>query len=381
MTLREFLSTVALVLTALTATHSDAQIPLTPSASQSYPGYGPANINDGNSGTFWTSGTLAPASIDLWFNTNGTQYTISALQAQIATSPAGAHDAVIYGRKPDGGWTIVGFLGYGNYAFDGMWYYFNTNDPTPYVGLTLYTDQDPGWVAWREAMVYGTAYVPPQQEAPAGILPPRNPGDVVARDLAVTGLGNFGHVGLFDGRKVLQAMGGDTTVIQAVDYYNFWTKDPVNWPTVFTNIPSHTVTSCYGASCAIIDPPYGQSDLSTFYANVAIAQRARQIYLIGADYTLTAFVRVAQPTYMDDRRSMLGQPAVRGMYRCDTYLMDAFVVSDDQIGYEFDQLTGQYALFTRVTSGESADWHLKINMMVNVTPWYPNTFYSKVRGF
>ena len=31
-------------------------------------------------------------------------------------------------------------------------------------------------------------------------------------------------LGLFDGRKVLQTMVGDTAVIQAVDYFNFWTS-------------------------------------------------------------------------------------------------------------------------------------------------------------
>jgi hypothetical protein len=50
---------------------------------------------------------------------------------------------------------------------------------------------------------------------------------------------------------------------------------------------------------------------------MALAGRANQIYLIGADYTLDFYSTIALPSYP-------GQPAVRGRYRCDTFVMDVF---------------------------------------------------------
>jgi hypothetical protein len=50
---------------------------------------------------------------------------------------------------------------------------------------------------------------------------------------------------------------------------------------------------------------------------MAIASRANQIYLIGADYTLSAFYTIAEPTFPD-------RLATRGTYRCDTFVVDVF---------------------------------------------------------
>jgi hypothetical protein len=66
------------------------------------------------------------------------------------------------------------------------------------VALTIYTDISPSWVAWREATVFGS---------PAVQIPrPQSAGDVVGRDLAFTGLGPIGHIGMFDGENVMQVM-------------------------------------------------------------------------------------------------------------------------------------------------------------------------------
>ena len=65
MTLRKLLSIVALALAALGPVHAGEYITLGAQAGLAYPGYGPYNAVDRNGNTIWTSGTFAPASIDV----------------------------------------------------------------------------------------------------------------------------------------------------------------------------------------------------------------------------------------------------------------------------------------------------------------------------
>lgn len=55
---------------------------------------------------------------------------------------------------------------------------------------------------------------------------PKAAPDVVGRDLAVSGLGWFGHVGYWDSTKVIEAMNETNNVIQANTLENFKARSP-----------------------------------------------------------------------------------------------------------------------------------------------------------
>ncbi len=56
-------------------------------------------------------------------------------------------------------------------------------------------------------------------------------------------------------------------------------------------------------------------------AALAISARAYQIYLIGADYTATPSIKQSRPGKNDPFDFW---PQIRGMYRCDTYVLDSY---------------------------------------------------------
>lgn len=85
---------------------------------------------------------------------------------------------------------------------------------------------------------------------------------------------------------------------------------------MYTNIPSFNVRTCYQATCGW--DPLRSYDRATNETHFALANRANQIRLIGASYTLTAWPLPALPR-MYDAATLTYTPAQRGSYRCDTW--------------------------------------------------------------
>jgi len=142
---------------------------------------------------------------------------------------------------------------------------------------------------------------------------PSATGDVVARDLAYPGMGFVGHTGIWTGSNVVEVVSGQTNAARYVSWQTFKTTS-TPWPTAHPNIPNHLIYYCFAAYCAFYDGTNYQNGIS---ARMAVAGRANQIYLIGADYTLSGVVTIASP----------GTPTsapVRGVYRCDTFVVDVF---------------------------------------------------------
>jgi hypothetical protein len=141
---------------------------------------------------------------------------------------------------------------------------------------------------------------------------PRDPGDVVGRDLDVPGLGPIGHIGVWDGGAVAEVVSGQSNAVRFASMAAF--KGATRfWGASRPAIPAGPLTTmCFDTYCDI----YNNRQWVNIEARAAIQKRARQIQAIGADYTLVpSNTRQASP-----RRNF--SAAIRGLYRCDTFVMD-----------------------------------------------------------
>ncbi|MEO5670734.1 MAG: hypothetical protein ABIR26_08600, partial [Ramlibacter sp.] len=204
---------------------------------------------------------------------------------------------------------------------------------------------------------------------------PRSPGVVVGRDLASPMLEAAGHIGFFDGENVMQVM-NEPEVVQKVSYANFASKSTL-WAPVYTNIPNFGVTSCYEATCNFLDQ-WSTSDRVSLGTRMALVQRAYQIQLIGANYTIFGSSVSADPR-MYDRNSRVYYPAIRGTYRCDTYVGDIFAFAYTPNG-NYWVTPGSNLRIERVTSNVPASWNTKMQSLFNV-PILPATFYNRFKAF
>lgn len=149
---------------------------------------------------------------------------------------------------------------------------------------------------------------------------PSKVADVLGRDLAFTGAGYLGHLGIWDGNRVFE-VGPPTSGTNAVHITSLFDfkHTPTNtggnatyWGTVSYKIPSGSIymTGCWETTC-----PVANSVVSAD-ARYSVALRLMQIYRIGADYTATA-------SYTRSLAAYNGYPTQRGRYRCDTFIKDA----------------------------------------------------------
>lgn len=138
-------------------------------------------------------------------------------------------------------------------------------------------------------------------------------GDVVARDLAYLGLSFIGHTGMWTGSNIAEVVSGRANAVRYVSWQDFKTTSKP-WPTARPNVPNHLIYYCFTTSCQYYNSAYNYTGVS---ARMALARRANQIYLIGADYTLSGFYTIADP-------ALPGQLATRGTYRCDTFIVDVY---------------------------------------------------------
>lgn len=166
---------------------------------------------------------------------------------------------------------------------------------------------------------------------------PKASGDIVGRELSVPGLSWAGHIGIFDGANVIEVLNEGGNVVKINSYDNFKDRS-LPWPAVYTKFSEyHYITSCWGANCGL---ERNSRDYVGLAARYAVAKRAYQIYLIGADYTLSASSRQAEPRYFDrEEPYWQGRPSVRGLYRCDTFIMDVFYTTAT-FGGQFNKVSG-----------------------------------------
>lgn len=167
---------------------------------------------------------------------------------------------------------------------------------------------------------------------------PAKVGDVVGRDLAFTGAGYLGHLGVWDGSQIFEAgppASGSTNAIHITSIFDF-KHTPTNtggnatyWGTATYNIPAGniTMTSCWEPSCT--NYPTATVTAASRYS---VALRLMQIYRIGADYTAGAAYTRSLPSWQP-------LPMQRGVYRCDTLVVDALQQTTFWVGPNSAQST------------------------------------------
>lgn len=186
---------------------------------------------------------------------------------------------------------------------------------------------------------------------------PHDSGDVVGRDLDYGKvLGPVGHVGLWDGNNVTEAMFDTSTgnAIEEISLSQFKAASRY-WGAARPKIPKGLLwEQCYMLSCSVTN----DSNYSNVDARTAIARRARQIMAIGADYTIfPENTAVAYPSYN-------GRPPLRGRYRCDTFIIDVYKWSTNFIE----------------SNAAQQQWYRRVSDLSNMI-LLPNRFYARIKSF
>lgn len=186
------------------------------------------------------------------------------------------------------------------------------------------TGNNPGaWLLLQDdgnLVIYSSSQRPiwhigPDREVRSGL----RVGDVLGRDLAVPFLGWIGHVGLWEGDAVAEAMPGQPVHqairLSALENFN---QVSASWGTAAISLSDYTVMypwNCIESWCSLYSPRLRLSNRE------AIKQRIHQIIKIGADYSDTA---VYERMVHAEPGSEYG-PRRRGLYRCDTFVWDAIM--------------------------------------------------------
>ena len=280
---------------------------------------------------------------------------------QSMNSPTGKYTLVmqtdgnlVYYRNFDGGarWaTNVNWVGNylamqadGNlvvYAPSGPAWSTGTHQP----GTYLVAQDDGNLIIYGGPNTYWEIGPDPQQGDP------NYPGDVVGRDLGSAGIGAFGHIGMYDGGgSVYEVLDLGGNVIRKNNLQSFKAAT-VYWGVADPAPPNYTVTQCFSSNCQGGYPP-----VETVSVRLALIKRTYQAQLIGADYTLQAAYRSARPPE-------IGLPAQRGIYRCDTFVVDVF-----NWNRPADRSTS--ALY---------NWNLKIDR-ISMGPFLPKLVFDKVKS-
>ncbi|MEM5278000.1 hypothetical protein VSR17_23560 [Cupriavidus taiwanensis] len=144
---------------------------------------------------------------------------------------------------------------------------------------------------------------------------PVSAADIVGRDLDMIGLGGVGHVGIWTGNLVIEALNTSGNAINTNSLFDFKSRTRY-WGAVFVDglekMPSQRM--CTDASC---------SYLVALGMKEAIIQNALVIKQIGADYTVADGYISALPACSPPACASYRRP-VRGLYRCDKFVVDAF---------------------------------------------------------
>lgn len=193
---------------------------------------------------------------------------------------------------------------------------------------------------------------------------PKKVGDIVGRDLAFAGVGYLGHLGVYDGSQVVQ-VGPPVSGNNAVHYESLQSFKNTRtssgsyvayWGAASTPIADGGIAKCFKAYCKT--NPY---EYEVTIARTAVSKRAYQIYLIGADYTAVA-TRVRALPASENRA------ASRGMYRCDTFVLDLLEESQS------------YLTATTILSQAQQTWISRYDTLIRGI-WTPGTIFNTVKGF
>lgn len=210
------------------------------------------------------------------------------------------------------------------------------------------------------------------------VVLPKNQGDIVGRDLRGV-IGSLGHLGFWDGRQVIEVM-NESKVVQKNSYDSFSSKSPT-WNPISTNIPNFSIRTCYQATC---DWQSNSADRVTLSTRSAMANRAYQIFTIGADYTAMSYAKYAVPS-LYDASSRRTTPAVRGTYRCDTFVLDLFGFTNIPSGYGSYFMWGDSRGISwpldRVISGDPQSWKTNINLLFTATTMLPPSVFARIKTF
>ena len=143
---------------------------------------------------------------------------------------------------------------------------------------------------------------------------PADQSDIVGRDLNVPLAGVLGHVGLWTGNMVIEALNQTPAIVQNT-LLNFKSRSRYWGAIYFQNwntLPLKTLPTDSRV-------PFNYRN---FYAKGAAVQRAYLVQQIGADYSLSPFPEAA---FVQECKNNLCVGPTRGKYRCDTFVKDAYL--------------------------------------------------------
>ncbi len=133
---------------------------------------------------------------------------------------------------------------------------------------------------------------------------PSGTGDVVGRDMAVRGLGVLGHVGMWDGSKVLEVL-NESTVIQKNTLANFKGR----------------VTNYWGARYGKGNSPYKAVNFGWDQRNYSPSYKWTATYQVGKWVTKSVWDS-SKRKYVQKRVMQTAQ------YRCDTFVYASYLHGD-----------------------------------------------------
>ncbi|MCY0916528.1 hypothetical protein [Massilia antarctica] len=185
---------------------------------------------------------------------------------------------------------------------------------------------------------------------------PRQQGDVVGRDLDLHSipLGPVGHIGLWTGKRVIQASEGGDNAIKLVSLNEFKAAGPHYWGTARPYIPDGMIErACYEKFC----PGNGSKHVSV-QARIAMVRFTEQQEMLGADYSLLPYAQSAQ--YADESRR-----ATRGSFRCDSFVTAALRRGTNYV--------------KPITKAQSL-WSDRVDTLFDA-PVLPTTVFDKLKSF
>ena len=204
-----------------------------------------------------------------------------------------------------------------------------------------------------------------------GVEPPRDMGDIVGRDLDYAKLGSIGHLGIWDGSKVLEILNEEKSSNKV--FRNSWEdfKSRTSaWNTAHPKYPGHKVKSCWNSVCDVNPGRPGEIVIS---AQQAVVYRASQVYMIGSDYSYTVAFTTAEPAMIDFKEPSWKRGVIKGTYRSDTFIYDAFRASTDIT------LSGIFPY--RQVYGMQNSWRDKVHSLYGMALVLPYKMMEKIREF
>ncbi len=187
------------------------------------------------------------------------------------------------------------------------------------------------------------------------LRPPGQVGDVVGRDLATTGLGFLGHLGMWSGSRVFEVAPPTSSANSVhINTFSAFSEAAPYWGAASYRIPIGNISmyGCWETACPIYNGTVSAE------ARYSIALRVMNIYLIGADYTTSAAFQRSLPSYN-------GRPAIRGIYRCDTFIIDALQ---------------QSTFFSGQLNSDQMNWENRWQQL-NTNARTPSNIFNQLRTF